>query len=547
MSYRRSLAMVQVLTLGIVLGCSSDPGAPSGQTPPPPPGPTPVSTVTVTGGQGQILVGETLQLLATLRDVAGDTLTGRAVTWASSDTTVAALDSAGLGGVNLCRSVLCKVIGVGSGAATITATAEGQQGNASIAVIQLILRITGGPTAFVRGDVVRFTAQVTDSAGAVFPATNIRWSVLGGSGLFDDDGELVQFVAYSAGQISVVARSGSAVADTLAVTVSDRTLTGSFTVVGRGVSAGGWLTSDLWVNGNVLYTGSFLHNGAAHFWSIANPTNPVLTDSIFIDAVWSEVKIRDDGTLAVITHEGSSDGLNGVTLLDMTDPNHPTVITRYTPGLLGGVHNAWIDGNHLYVVSPGLSILDISDPANPTRVGSFFGVPAHDVYVRGGLAFLSTYGDGLTVLDVGDGRAGGSPSNPVQVGQLVIPRVFHHNTWYWPAAGYAFVGDEVGIMHVVDVSNMSAPRQVATFGSASPHNFWLDESRGIVYAAWSSLGIRAIDVNGQLMGQLEQQGREIAILAYSGASMFGWSPQLHNGYIYLSDIFSGVWVLQPNF
>ncbi len=138
MCCRRSPAMVLVLvlTLGIVLGCSTDPGSPLGVTPPPPPGPTPVSTVTVTAGLGQILVGESVQLLATLRDAAGDTLTGRAVTWTSSDTTVVALDSIGLAGVNLCRSILCKVIGVGSGAATITATADGQQGNASIAVIQ---------------------------------------------------------------------------------------------------------------------------------------------------------------------------------------------------------------------------------------------------------------------------------------------------------------------------------------------------------------------------------------------------------------------------
>ena len=49
------------------------------------------------------------------------------------------------------------------------------------------------------------------------------------------------------------------------------------------------------------------------------------------------------------------------------------------------------------------------------------------------------------------------------------------------------------------------------------------------------------------MGQLDRHGREIAILAYSGASMFTWSPQLHNGYIYLADLNSGVWVLQPNF
>ena len=157
---------------------------------------------------------------------------------------------------------------------------------------------------------------------------------------------------------------------------------------------------------------------------------------------------------------------------------------------------------------------------------------------------------GLVVLDVGAGRAGGSPSNPVMVSppHVHIPRSSVHSAWYWPAAGYAFVSDGARSVHVVDVSNMAFPRTVARFdGGAAALHAWLDESRGILYAAWGSQGIQAIDVNGQLMGQLERQGREIAILAYSGASMWTWAPQLHNGYIYLSDILLGVWVLQPNF
>ncbi len=420
--------------------------------------------------------------------------------------------------------------------------------------------ITGGPTAFVRGDVVQFIAEVTDSAGAVIPGATVQWSVLG-FGLFDVDG---QFVAYSTGQISVVARSGSS-ADTLAVTVSDRTLTGSFTVVGPGggATASAGRTSDLWVNGNVLYSGTHSGgNGAFHAWSIATPTNPVLMDSIFIDAsIVNDVKIRDDGTLAVITHEGSSDGLNGVTLLDMTDPNHPTVITRYTQGLEAGVHNAWIDGNDLYLVTDGASpstgglrILNITNPSSPTQIGSFYGGSSslHDVYVRGGLAFLSHWRAGVIILDVGDGRAGGSPSNPVEIGRLLIPNIPIHNIWYWPSSGYAFIGDEItspGTMYVVDVSDMTVPRQVATFAlaGATPHNFWLDETRGILYAAWYGRGIRAIDVNGQLMGELERQGREIAGFEYDGGSTNAWAPQLHNGLIYLTDFGSGVWVLQPNF
>jgi len=420
------------------------------------------------------------------------------------------------------------------------------------------VQITGGPTAFRRGDVVQFTAEVTDTAGTVLPGASIQWSQIG-FGLFDADG---QFVAYSTGPVSVIARSGSS-ADTLAVTVSDRTLTGTFSQVGRGAPAASGWTSDLWVNGSVLYSGTHSgSNGAFHAWSIANPTTPVITDELFIDArVVNDVKIRDDGTLAVITHEGSNDLLNGVTLLDLADPEHPTVITRYTQGLAAGVHNAWIDGNYLYLVTDGTSpstgglrILDISNPASPTPVGSFYAGSSflHDVYVRGGLAFLSHWSAGVIILDVGDGRAGGSPSNPVQVGRLVIPNVLIHNIWYWPSSGYAFIGDEInspGTMHVVDVSDMTQPERVATFHvpGATPHNFWLDESRGILYAAWYGRGIRAIDVSGQLLGELERQGREIAGLEYDGGSTDTWAPQLHNGYIYLSDLRSGVWVVQPNF
>ncbi len=95
-------------------------------------------------------------------------------------------------------------------------------------------------------------------------------------------------------------------------------------------------------------------------------------------------------------------------------------------------------------------------------------------------------------------------------------------------------------MYVVDVSNMLSPRTVAQFdGGGNPLHAWLDESRGILYTSWFNQGIRAIDVNGQLMGQLERQGREIASLQYDGASTFTWAPQLHNGYIYLIWEFSG--------
>ena len=114
-----------------------------------------------------------------------------------------------------------------------------------------------------------------------------------------------------------------------------------------------------------------------------------------------------------------------------------------------------------------------------------------------------------------------------------------------------FVGEESdrpGVVHVVDVSDLFNPVEVATFGVSgeTPHNFWLDEAREILYVAWYSRGLRAIDVSGELFGQLETQGREMGSIEYSGDT-FSWAPQMQGGLVYVSDVNSGLWILRPEF
>jgi len=304
-------------------------------------------------------------------------------------------------------------------------------------------------------------------------------------------------------------------------------------------------------------------------WDITVRNAPVLIDSIKVDArVVNDVKVRADGTLAIITHEASNDGLNGITLLDLADPLHPTVITRFSPpDLSPGIHNVWIDGDYAYLVvdgavpSSGLRVLDISDPANPLIVASFYGGGSflHDVYVRDGLAFLSHWSTGLIILDVGNGVAGGSPTNPVEVSRIAIPGYDVHNAWYWPDSGYVFLGDEIAVpgrVLVVDASDLSTPRQVASFtlAGAAPHNFWVDEAAGIAYFSWYENGIHAVDVSGRLLGELDKQARQVGSIQYDvgGACVApsgtcSWAPQVHDGFIYVSDLNSGLWVLQPTF
>src|SRR5256886_10105653 len=83
----------------------------------------PVASVTVTPGTASLTVGQTVQLTATPRDANGTPLTGRVITWQSSDNTMATVNG----------SVLVTGAGPG-GPVTMTATREGQSGTATVTV-----------------------------------------------------------------------------------------------------------------------------------------------------------------------------------------------------------------------------------------------------------------------------------------------------------------------------------------------------------------------------------------------------------------------------
>ncbi len=433
----------------------------------------------------------------------------------------------------------------------------------------LMIRIETGPSEVRQGDVVSFGAVVTQDGSP--SEVSVDWSVEpAGAGLIKVDG---RFVAYRPGGATVVAEAQNVRAEK-AITISLRGVSDrTFSVVGHG-EVRDRFTSDLWLNGGFAYTGTWgtRNSGTGRFqgnrlyaWDISNPSSPTITDSVAVTAgTVNDVKIRDDGTLAVLTHEGSGDGLNGITLLDLSDPLHPQVISRFTATLEQGVHNVWIDGDFVYAVvdgssrSSGLRILDISDPANPSIAASFYGGDQflHDVYVRDGLAFLSHWDPGLIILDVGNGIAGGSPQNPVEVSRKQTVGGDTHNAWYDPESGYVFVGEEdfstPGKMHVVDAQDLANPREVATYTveGTTPHNFWLDEENDVLYAAWYNQGIFAIDVSGELLGELHRQGRTIASFTYDGvgncqsSGTCTWAPQWHAGHLWVSDMNSGLWALR---
>jgi hypothetical protein len=274
----------------------------------------------------------------------------------------------------------------------------------------------------------------------------------------------------------------------------------------------------------------------------------------------------------MFTTEYDPDG--GLYLYSLADPAHPVFLARMLAA--GGLHTATlaeINGRRYafaarnpYADAPALLIYDVTDPANLSVVATV-PVPAnygiHDTFVRDGLVFVFAWNTGVIIYDVGNGLRGGSPSSPVEVSRLITsatgstsPEV--HNGWWFhnPVTGekrYLFIGQEgaadigstsTGDIHVVDVSDLAHPHEVAFFhlAGAGTHNFWMDEGKQILYAAYYNGGVIALDVSGTLSGNLS--GRLLSqIRPGGGGNTFTWGVQLAHGSLYASDMVSGLWQL----
>ena len=131
--------------------------------------PAPVASVDVTPATASLPVGATVQLVATPRDVSGNPLPGRVVTWASSNTTVATVSASGL------------VTGKVAGTATITATSEGQSGTAAITVTAAgvpvaSVSVTPATAQVFEGKTAQLTATPRDASGNALSGRTVTWA-----------------------------------------------------------------------------------------------------------------------------------------------------------------------------------------------------------------------------------------------------------------------------------------------------------------------------------------------------------------------------------
>ena len=112
-------------------------------------------------------MGSKVQLSATPKDSAGNTLTGRTITWSSNAPAVATVSASGL------------VSAVALGSASVTATSEGKSGTATITVTIVpvaSVTITPASASLLVGATQQLSAVTKDSAGNVLSGRVVTWS-----------------------------------------------------------------------------------------------------------------------------------------------------------------------------------------------------------------------------------------------------------------------------------------------------------------------------------------------------------------------------------
>lgn len=239
-------------------------------------------------------------------------------------------------------------------------------------------------------------------------------------------------------------------------------------VEGRFAYVVGW-EQDYWGD----YYGSF------SIIDVQFPSAPNLISTIYINDAYGIDVIDNYAFLA----ESNA----GLTIYNISIPANPTLIGQKM--LPSSAKDVKVIGNLAYVADEyaGMRIIDISNPSNPVEIG-FFDSPGRsfDVEVRDTIAYLADTNGGFLCIDISN------PSNPILISEypaedVVVDIELKDNLAYY-TDGYSGI----------KVLNISDPNNLELVGSLYMP-YWclgIKISGDYAYvAAWEFGGLRIIDIS----------------------------------------------------
>jgi len=313
--------------------------------------------------------------------------------------------------------------------------------------------------------------------------------------------------------------------------------------------------------GDLMAVGNEGCTTGLQLWDVSDPTDPQLLSAVsqigepeFIHNVY----IFEQGNRAYVAAVSSfaevfttffyGFTIGDFVIVDVTDPTNPVTVGDWGAGKDGGI----AFGTPFFppFFPPGSDCTPPPGGEELCRGDDFPGVFAHDVWVneQGTLAYVSYWDAGAVILDISD------PANPSAVGTAFEPETLGSDEGNAhvavPAGGgnLLLIGDEDftagpwGFLRVFDTQDPASSVQVGAYAtentltnpnpaiSYSVHNVVVRGSRA--YLSWYDDGIRVVDFSNP------SEPREIAAFVPEGPSSF-WGVYPHRNLVLGSDWLGG--------
>jgi choice-of-anchor B domain-containing protein len=279
----------------------------------------------------------------------------------------------------------------------------------------------------------------------------------------------------------------------------------------------------------------------AHIIDVTNPTQ--ISEVAFVPGAFqgSGVTHRDyfhmDNYLYAVCDQGTST----LQIIDISNlPNSVNVIYD-SDALIATSHNLFIDVQTQKLYSTNGDVLDLSNPTNPTFLFDM-GFGSHDMWVENDTGYFNC-GGSLQIFEM-------TTNFPQNIGSLTsYPQQGYNHSGWKENDIYVFADENHGLsLKVVDVSDLSNLSVTALFNSevdanSIAHNLIIRDN--FVYVSYYHDGLQIFDISDPYNPIKAGYYDTYLPNNHNGyAGNWGVDPQLPSGIILVSDVQSGLFVLE---
>ena len=177
------------------------------------------------------------------------------------------------------------------------------------------------------------------------------------------------------------------------------------------------------------------------------PMEPTIIGSCYTPG--NAIKVAISGDYAFVVHAGPNSGLQ---VIDISDPTNPTILGSYASTLYSNAEGIAVSGDYAFVANQGRGflVIDISNPTNPTLI-DLYNTPgrARDVAVAGDYAIIADESIFISIVDISD---------PTNITYISNNPVMPDDAYGVAVAGdHAFVACSWGGLQIIDLSDLENP------------------------------------------------------------------------------------------